>query len=160
MRLRQPVVRETALYYPQAGWVGKSPKALILLHLGIVYHLRAVHADRSFRSSTSMKRTWWIVVLLCAAAGLLWLPKTLIPHSVTLTWQAPALPDGVRLNGYNVYRRVADGGFFVKIADNVPGPPYEDRMVSSDKKYVYAVTSVDQSGRESRFSATVQVVVP
>ena len=61
--------------------------------------------------------------------------------------------------GYNVYRR-ADDGRFVKIADKVPGSLYEDRMVSSGRTYTYVVTSVDQVGRESRFSAEAKAEVP
>jgi hypothetical protein len=63
------------------------------------------------------------------------------------------------LIGYNVYRRTAEG-VFVRIAEEVSGPPYEDRLVSSGRWYVYVMTSVDKVGRESRFLAEVKAEIP
>ena len=91
---------------------------------------------------------------------LLWFHHKAEPHSVTLTWQAPPPKKGVTLVGYNVYRRAGEGAPLVRIASHVPGPPYEDRLVNSDKTYFYAVTTVDQVGRESRFSAEVRAEIP
>jgi fibronectin type 3 domain-containing protein len=48
----------------------------------------------------------------------------------------------------------------VKIAARVPRATYEDRIVNSRTAYLYAVTAVDQHGRESSFSNTVRVDVP
>ena len=82
------------------------------------------------------------------------------PHSVTLTWNPPPARAGVTIAGYNIYRRTAESKSFVKIAEKVAGPPYEDRLVGSGQKYVYIVTSVDTAGRESRFSAPATAEIP
>ena len=82
------------------------------------------------------------------------------PHGVTLTWNAPMPRRGVTIVGYNVYRRTSEGGSFVKIAENVSGPPYEDHLITTRRKYVYVVTAVDQAGRESRFSAEITAEIP
>ena len=82
------------------------------------------------------------------------------PHSVTLTWQISAPGPKTRVVGYNVYRRTMEGDHYVRIATQVPGPPYEDRMVMSGRTYSYVVTAVDESGRESRFSTDVRATVP
>ena len=83
-----------------------------------------------------------------------------IPHSVTLTWKAPNPPANVSLVGYNIYRWTARDGRRLKIATQVPGPPYEDRQVVSAETYFYAVTAVDQKGRESRLSENIQATIP
>jgi fibronectin type 3 domain-containing protein len=62
--------------------------------------------------------------------------------------------------GYNAYRRAGEGGSFVKIADKVPAPPYENVLVNSGRTYFYVVTTVDQVGRESRFSAETKAKIP
>jgi fibronectin type 3 domain-containing protein len=77
------------------------------------------------------------------------------PHSVTLNWSAPA---GAEVVSYNVYRRIPGAGF-VKLAQ-VPAPPYEDRLVLSGNTYYYAVTAIDKSGHESRFSVPTQTAIP
>ena len=82
------------------------------------------------------------------------------PHSVTLRWNAPPANPGTSVSGYNIYRSTAPGGPFVKIASRVPGPPYEDRLTNSGRTYFYVVTSIDQGGRESRFSAEARAVIP
>ena len=114
-----------------------------------------------------MKKAYWYgsfcVISLLAAGGILWLasrPHGGSAHTVTLTWNAPKLRSGVVLAGYNVYRRTADGGPFVVIAEKVAGPPYEDRMVSSGRQYIYVLTTVDQMGRESRFSSEAFAKIP
>ncbi len=88
-------------------------------------------------------------------------PRTLpIPHSVTLTWNAPSLPPKASLVGYNVYRWTTKDSRNMRIATQVPGPPYEDRQVVSGETYFYAVTAVDQKGRESRLSENIQATIP
>jgi fibronectin type 3 domain-containing protein len=82
------------------------------------------------------------------------------PHSVTLTWRSPPVTPGVQIVGYNVYRTTAPSRQFVRIASRVPGPPYEDRLVLSGRTYFYVVTSVDQGGRESRFSDEARAAIP
>ena len=119
--------------------------------------------DRSINDET-MKKTWWYVLLgvlaLLFIGGMLFRHRQVEPHSVTLTWQAPAPRIGVTLAGYNVYRRTAESDSFIRIAQGVSGPPYEDRLVISGRRYVYAVTSVDKDGSESRFSAEAKVEIP
>ena len=96
--------------------------------------------------------------LLVMAVGLACHPKA--PHSVTLTWQPTKPPTGVSVVGYNVYRRTKAESGYTKIATRVPGPPYEDHQVVSGQTYFYAVTAVDQSGRESRLSENIQATIP
>ncbi|MBI3475598.1 MAG: fibronectin type III domain-containing protein [Acidobacteria bacterium] len=111
-----------------------------------------------------MKMSWRYVLLgvlaLISTAVVLLRDSSDRHHTVTLTWNAAAPPRGGSLAGYNVYRRIAEGGPFVKIAGKVPGSPYDDRFVTSGRKYVYVVTSVDQTGRESRYSTPVEVQIP
>ncbi len=82
------------------------------------------------------------------------------PHSVTLTWHAPAPEPGVQVVGYNIYRGVSSGGPYVKIASRVPGLTYHDSIVSPGRTYFYVVTTVDQRERESRYSVEIRVVIP
>ena len=111
-----------------------------------------------------MKKSRWI--LLVSSISLLILGtescvhRKSEPHSVTLTWRVPPPKPGITVVGYNVYRRTGDGGPFVKIADQVPGAAYEDRIVSTGRTYFYVVTAVDQDGRESRFSAETKAEIP
>jgi fibronectin type 3 domain-containing protein len=111
-----------------------------------------------------MKKVWWYALLgifaLLFTVSVLLRHHRVEPHSVTLTWHAPAPRSGVTLVGYNVYRRTAESELFIKIAEKIQGPPYEDRLVSSGRKYVYVVTSVDKLGRESRFSAEAAAEIP
>jgi hypothetical protein len=100
------------------------------------------------------------LLALLIIGPVLWFHRKAEPHSVTLTWRAPPPKKGVTVVGYNVYRRAVEGGSFVKIADKVSGPPYEDRMVNSGRMYFYVVTAVDQVGRESRFSAETRAEIP
>jgi len=82
------------------------------------------------------------------------------PHSVTLTWEAPAHVPGLSVVGYNVYRSTTSGGQYVRIASRLAGPPYEDHLVVSGRTYFYVVTAVEQSGRESRFSGEIRATIP
>jgi hypothetical protein len=101
-----------------------------------------------------------LALVLLLVIALVWFHRRAVLHSVTLTWQAPPPKKGVTVLAYNVYRRTGEGGSFVKIADKVAGPPYEDRMVNSGRIYFYVVTTVDQVGRESRFSAETRAEIP
>ena len=82
------------------------------------------------------------------------------PHTVTLTWQEPLPTPGISVVGYNVYRSTSASGPFVKIASRVAKSPYEDRLVGDGRTYFYTVTSIDQNGRESMFSAQTSVTIP
>jgi len=102
-----------------------------------------------------------VLPLLALAVVLACHPKTPpTPHSVTLMWRAPNLPAKVSLVGYNVYRWTTSDSRHLRIATQVSGPPYEDRQVVSGETYFYAVTAVDQSGRESRLSENIQATIP
>jgi fibronectin type 3 domain-containing protein len=81
-------------------------------------------------------------------------------HSVTLTWQPPKLEKGTSVASYNVYRRTTRDHTYKKIATHVAGPPYEDTKVKSGQTYIYAVSAIDQSGREGRLSEVAQVKIP
>ena len=82
------------------------------------------------------------------------------PHHVTLTWNPPPAVSGITIVDYNVYRSTTSRGPYVKLASHVAKPRYEDWLVNNDRTYFYVVTAVDQSGRESRYSAEVQVKIP
>jgi fibronectin type 3 domain-containing protein len=82
------------------------------------------------------------------------------PHSVTLTWNAPTPMKGVTVKSYNVYRSTTSGGPFLKIASHVPGPPFQDRLVTSGRTYFYVVTALDQTDHESRFSSEITAAIP
>jgi fibronectin type 3 domain-containing protein len=99
-------------------------------------------------------------LLTLLTVGLMECRKETQPHSVTLNWQGPRPEPTVAVVGYNLYRSTTAGTQYVRIATRVSGPPYEDRLVNSGRTYFYVVTAVDQSGRESRFSAEVQAQIP
>jgi len=101
-----------------------------------------------------------LVIVALLIAGLVSCHKESRGHSVTLTWQAsPSTPEATVV-GYNVYRRTTPGTPYVRIATRVPGPLYEDRMVNSGTSYLYAVTAIDQRGRESGYSTVIRAEVP
>jgi fibronectin type 3 domain-containing protein len=82
------------------------------------------------------------------------------PHSVILSWHAPAPAPGVQVVGYNIYRSTSSGGPYVKIASRVPGLTYNDPIVSPGRTYFYVVSTVDQRERESRYSVEITAVIP
>jgi len=82
------------------------------------------------------------------------------PHSVTLTWKEPNLPAKALVAGYNIYRWTKKDSKHLRIATQVPGPPYVDRQVASGETYFYAVTVIDQNGGESRSSENIQATIP
>jgi fibronectin type 3 domain-containing protein len=81
-------------------------------------------------------------------------------HSVTLHWQPPVNAQVQKIIGYNVYRRMESGGPYTILASRVPTPTYVDKDVESGKTYYYVVTSVDESGRESKLSQEIRTTVP
>jgi fibronectin type 3 domain-containing protein len=106
-----------------------------------------------------------IGLLLAVLAALLlgigiWAKRDTGHHHVSLTWQAPPPMPEVTVVGYNVYRRLSPGDRYSRLADRVSTPRYEDSFVQSGRTYFYVVTSLDQSGRESRFSREIAVTVP
>jgi fibronectin type 3 domain-containing protein len=106
------------------------------------------------------------LALLCAGCfvvffcGRMWLHQDVGQHAVTLSWQAPASVPGVTVVGYHVYRSTASGVQYARIAERVSGQRYEDRKVRSGKTYFYAITALDQVGRESNLSPEVRAEVP
>lgn len=111
-----------------------------------------------------MKESRWYVLLgivgLLLAALVLLRSEPDKPHTVTLTWQAPAARSGITVIGYNVYRRPFESSSFARIADRVTAPPYEDRFVNTGTTYIYVVTSVDATGRESSYSKETKAEIP
>ncbi len=76
--------------------------------------------------------------------------------SVELSWERNIESD---FRGYRVYR-AAETGPFVRLAENVDTPVYSDKTVDANKKYRYAITSVDLKGNESQPSPPVEIVAP
>ena len=81
------------------------------------------------------------------------------------TWVKHGKVPVVDLAGYNIYRKIESDTVFEKVNINpetVPRYSYElliDRTVIDGITYQYAVTSVDESGKESPFSS-IQTVTP
>src|SRR5262249_40040628 len=105
--------------------------------------------------SKGLIRTGYLALVLTTTAC-----HQAVPHSVSLKWQPPAPKKGVVVVGYNVYRRRIDSPHFARLAERVPATVYEDNVVNSGNTYLYAVTSVDQRGRESRFSVATEATIP
>ena len=80
-------------------------------------------------------------------------------HRVTLAWQAPVLPPGEKIVGYNVYRSGEENGHYELIAEKVSALTYIDSAVQSGHTYYYRVTSLNAKGRESA-PATTKATVP
>ncbi len=76
--------------------------------------------------------------------------------SIELAWDPNADSD---LRGYRVYRAI-EGGAFERISELVDAPAFSDRKIEAGKKYRYAVSSVDQTGNESKQSTAVEVTAP
>jgi fibronectin type 3 domain-containing protein len=109
-------------------------------------------------SSLNFLRAIAVVVILVGTLGLVGCKST--KHSVTLSWE-PAVPaENVPIKGYNVYRAEKSGGPYVLIASAVPVPAYKDWDVSSHKTLYYVVTTVDEAGRESKYSKEIKASVP
>ena len=106
----------------------------------------------------TMGRMWVTLTLFVLTGALACHSKT--PHSVTITWQEATPPAGSSVVGYNVYRRLQGESQYKKVAGPVAHPPYEDHDVLSGKTYIYSVTAVDTSGRESRMSEIVRAEIP
>jgi hypothetical protein len=73
--------------------------------------------------------------------------------SISLSWEAGTESD---LTGYIVYR--SDNGNPEKRlnADPVSGPAFEDKTAAAGTTYTYRVTAIDESGNESKPSASVR----
>lgn len=79
-------------------------------------------------------------------------------YSVALTWTASP---SAGVTGYNVYRSIISGGYYVKINSTpVSGLSYVDGTALDGTTYYYVLTSVDDAGNESGYSAEVSMVIP
>lgn len=83
---------------------------------------------------------------------------TAVAHSVQLNWGASAT-SGVN---YNVYRASTLGGgqYVLLNAQPLTALSYTDSTVHSGDSYVYAVTAVDATGIQSRFSNQANAAIP
>ena len=79
---------------------------------------------------------------------------------MTLNWQPAQASQGSKIAFYNIYRTTSQGGPYVPIASRVQGTSYKDELVTSERTYYYVVTSVDDTGRESRYSPEISATVP
>ncbi len=78
-------------------------------------------------------------------------------HRVTLTWTSS--PSAVV--GYNIYRSVTSGGPYTKLNPTLdPSTSYVDTSVHGGSTYFYVITAVAGSGKESKYSNQLQIVVP
>jgi fibronectin type 3 domain-containing protein len=82
------------------------------------------------------------------------------PHSVTISWQAPARAQGSAPLRYNVYRSADRGRSYLPMTRSTEETSYTDRSVESGHAYQYVVTSIDAAGRESTRSAPIVVTIP
>ena len=78
--------------------------------------------------------------------------------TIDLSWQPGTEAD---LAGYAVYRREGDTTWArISPAQPVVGPAFHDTQVQPGHTYRYAVSAIDQGGRESARSAEAQETVP
>jgi hypothetical protein len=76
---------------------------------------------------------------------------------VVLSWN-PSASDVV---GYNIYRSTAENGTYSKMNSKLdPETDYTDASIAAGKTYYYKTTAVNSSGKESRYSEGVEIVVP
>ena len=104
-----------------------------------------------------------LTILLLGAAVIFFLPSVLHkprPHSVTLTWHAPAESAKSKVVSYNVYRSTSEKGASVRVASGVKTLSYHDTAVNAGTTYFYVVRSVDSEGNESPSSEEIKVTVP
>ena len=116
---------------------------------------------------TSRQKTW--ALLLVGLAVVLSISAAIFvhsggkspkPHKVTLSWHAASSSPGKSVVSYNVYRATNTGGPYSKLASGIKDTKYDDSLVSSGTTYYYVVTSVDEGGHESPYSAEIQAKVP
>jgi hypothetical protein len=82
----------------------------------------------------------------------------LMPHSVSLSWDASTTPN---IRGYNVYRATMSGGAYL-ILNNSPivETAYVDNNVAVGQTYYYVTTAVDQYDNESSYSNEATAILP
>jgi hypothetical protein len=74
-------------------------------------------------------------------------------NAIELAWERNTEDD---FRGYNVYRST-EGAAFEKVAALIDTPAFTDRQVEAGNRYRYTVSSVDQTGNESRRTDAVEV---
>jgi len=86
--------------------------------------------------------------------------KPAVSHSVSLTWKAPSTnSDGI--DSYQVNRAVSGSTQYSVVGTTTAASTaFTDTSVSSGKTYVYAVRSVDDTGKASTASNTVTLAIP
>jgi len=78
-------------------------------------------------------------------------------HRIELNWQ----PSDVPVQGYFVYRAVEKDGPYTRLnASPITEPAYTDDTAAAGQEYFYTVTSVDELGAESPFSAPMPMQAP
>jgi len=109
-----------------------------------------------------MRRVLLSAVALFFLAGILPGQKQTAaqPHSVTISWQAPARAQGSAPLRYNVYRSNDQGRTYLPVIRLTVETSYSDRSVESGHTYQYVVTSTDATGRESARPAPIVVTIP
>jgi hypothetical protein len=81
-----------------------------------------------------------------------------IPHSVTLNWQASTSPNVI---GYKIYRGTTSGEPNKNLDSSlVVGTTYTDTNVQAGQTYFYVVTAVDDKNTESACSNEAEATVP
>ena len=84
---------------------------------------------------------------------------TSLPHSVSLTWTAPA-PSAAPVAGYNIYRSNSGGAMQLLNPSPDTSTSYVDTTVVAGTIYDYVTKSVNSSGVESVPSNEVAVTIP
>lgn len=78
-------------------------------------------------------------------------------HTVALSWN----PSTSQVVGYNVYRRIASGGFYARVNTSLDAnTSYTDSTVQSGQTYDYVTTAVDSSNGESAYSNQAIAAIP
>jgi len=76
---------------------------------------------------------------------------------VSLTWSASTS----QVSGYNIYRRPATGGSYIKINAGLDSDTwFTDTTVAPGHAYEYVTTAVNSSGQESAHSNQVEINIP
>jgi fibronectin type 3 domain-containing protein len=81
-----------------------------------------------------------------------------VPHSVTLNWNASSSSN---VAGYNIYRGATPSGPYTKLNPAlIPATSYLDGGVRAGLVYYYVVTTVDSSNNESVPSNEASATLP
>jgi hypothetical protein len=82
---------------------------------------------------------------------------TTTSHEVSISWTEAS----TSVSGYNVYRSTQSGSGYDKLNGSLlTGKSYGDGSVIGGQTYYYVVTAVDETGKESAYSAQVSAAVP